>query len=512
MRKAINQYDRKCEIDSGAANSRVGHINKELKKMTDKVKYYIHAVIVVCFMFFFRFVPPVGPITELGMAILGIFIGCLWGWIATENLVWPSVLAWIAIGVTTDYMTVGAAITSVFSNGTIILIIGLLLFAGIINSCGLTVNMSYALVNAKFAKGKPWALSMMILLASFWSSALVSGIAGSLICFEIVYSISKQLGYKPRESWPAMMVAGVIFAACVGGALMPYKQGVVASYGFLSATDPSLTYNYGEYFIFGIVFSVIVMALYLLGCMFILKPDMSKIKNAQFELDELPPLTERQKFTTALLVILVAVLLIPSFLPKTWVVTQVFMKIGTNGLVFAVIGLAIFMRNKEGNYYLSMKEIAPSVSWELVFMVGTALTVGPALSSPETGIRDVFINLLIPLSNGQGAYLFTVILVVGVLIGTNFINNAVMGAIFIPIVAVIYADVGVNPIAVVALISFASNVAILLPSASPLGAILNGQKEWISTKQIVQQSVLCMAVTAITIAVTIPVANLIMSI
>lgn len=107
--------------------------------------------------------------------------------------------------------------------------------------------------------------------------------------------------------------------------------------------------------------------------------------------------------------------------------------------------------------------------------------------------------------------MFTLILCVGVLIGTNFINNAVMGAIFIPIVGAIYMNVGVNPIAVVAIISFASNVAILLPSASPLGAILNGNKEWISQKQIVQQSVLCMAVTAITIAICIPIANMIMS-
>ena len=47
--------------------------------MSAKVKYYVHAIIVVCFMLFFRFLPSFGPVTELGMQILGIFIGCLWG-------------------------------------------------------------------------------------------------------------------------------------------------------------------------------------------------------------------------------------------------------------------------------------------------------------------------------------------------------------------------------------------------------------------------------------------------
>ena len=480
--------------------------------MSGKVKYYIHAVIVVCLMFLFRFIPPIAPITELGMQILGIFLGCLWGWIATGNLIWPSILGWIALGLTTEYTTVAGALTSVFSNSTIILIIGLLLFAGIISSCGLTVNISHALVNLKICKGRPWVLSFMILMASFWSSALVSGIAGSFICFEFVYSISKQVGYKQRDPWPAMMVAGILFAACIGGALMPYKQGVVASFGFLSSVDSSLVYNYGEYFIFGLIFSIISMALYLAGCKFVIKPDMKLFQNSDYELKEIKKLTDKQKFTGILLVILVAILLIPSFLPKEWAFTKIFSGIGTNGLVFFVVGLALFVKDKNGENYFQVREIAPSVSWDLIIMVGTALTIGPALSSEGTGVRELFINILTPLSSGSyGAYVFTLILVVGVLIGTNFINNAVMGAIFIPIVGAIYMDVGVNPIAVVALISFASNVAILLPSASPLGAILNGNKEWISQKQIVVQSVLCMIVTAITIAVCIPVANMIMS-
>ena len=480
--------------------------------MSAKVKYYIHFIIVLCFMFLFGFIPPVGPITELGMRILGIFIGCLWGWIATSNLIWPSIFGWIALGLTTDYLTVDGALTSVFSNSTIILIIGLLLFAGVINSCGLTVNMSHALVNMKICKGRPWVLSFMILMASFWSSALVSGIAGSIIYFEFVYSISKQVGYKPKDPWPAMMMAGIIFAACVGGALMPYKQGVVASYGFLTSVNPDLTYNYGEYFLFGLVFSIISMALYLLGCKYIIRPNMKLFEKNQYELNKLEKLNSKQKFTTFLLALLVIILLVPSFLPKSWAFTSIFSTIGTNGLVFFVVALALLIKDKDGENYFKIKDIAPSVSWDLIIMVGTALTIGPALSSEGTGIRELFVNLLSPLSEGNnGAYMFTLILVVGVLIGTNFINNAVMGAIFIPIVGSVYMDIGVNPIAVVALISFASNIAMLLPSASPLGAILNGCKDWISQKQITTQSCLCMVVSAITIAICIPVANMIMS-
>ena len=41
---------------------------------------YVHFAVVFALMFFFRFVPPVGTITPYGMAVIGIFIGLIYGW------------------------------------------------------------------------------------------------------------------------------------------------------------------------------------------------------------------------------------------------------------------------------------------------------------------------------------------------------------------------------------------------------------------------------------------------
>ncbi len=479
--------------------------------MTANRKFFMHAVIVFCFMFLFRYIPPIGPITAYGMQIIGIFLGCLWGWVAADDLVWPSILGWIALGLTTDYTTVPKAIASVFSNSTVLLIIALLLLTAVINSCGLTKNISYALVNAKFAKGKPWVLTFMILMAAFWSSALVSSVAGTLICFEFVYVISRQIGYQPRDAWPSMMLVGVAFCACIAGSLMPYRPGVVACYGFLTAANPALSYNFGEYFIFALIFCLICIILYMLVCVLIIKPDISKFTDNKFELEKLPPLTDKQKFTTGMLIALVLVLIVPSLLPSNWVIVQILNGIGTTGLVFAGVGIAFIAKNKEGKNYYTVRDIAPSFGWDLVFMIGTALLIGPALSADGVGIKELFISILTPLCNGQGAFLFTFVFVVGILVGTNFINNAVMTAIFMPILAVIYMEIGVNPIAVTALVALAANIAILLPSASPVGALLASSKEWVSMKTILYQATLCMIVGAVAIAICIPIANVIMT-
>ena len=42
--------------------------------------YYLHAVVCLLIMFGFGQLPPVEPLTPLGMNLIGIFLGVLYGW------------------------------------------------------------------------------------------------------------------------------------------------------------------------------------------------------------------------------------------------------------------------------------------------------------------------------------------------------------------------------------------------------------------------------------------------
>ena len=62
--------------------------------------YYIHSLICLVIMFGFGQIPAVEPLTPLGMNLIGIFLGLLYGWTFVE-IVWPSMaglLAMILIG------------------------------------------------------------------------------------------------------------------------------------------------------------------------------------------------------------------------------------------------------------------------------------------------------------------------------------------------------------------------------------------------------------------------------
>ena len=65
------------------------------------LKEWAHTIIGLALMFGIPLLPPIDPITEIGMQIGGIFIGAIYLW-STVGTFWPSLIAIIALGFT-DY-------------------------------------------------------------------------------------------------------------------------------------------------------------------------------------------------------------------------------------------------------------------------------------------------------------------------------------------------------------------------------------------------------------------------
>ena len=63
------------------------------------ISYYSHSLIVILLIFGFRYLPTIAPLTDYGMQIIGIFLGCLYGW-TMVSVIWPSFLGLLALGFT----------------------------------------------------------------------------------------------------------------------------------------------------------------------------------------------------------------------------------------------------------------------------------------------------------------------------------------------------------------------------------------------------------------------------
>lgn len=471
---------------------------------------YINSAIAVAIMLFFRFIPAPAPIEPMGMNILGIFIGAIYAW-CTVSLIWPSILALTLLGLS-GYCTVQQAYATAAGNNTVLLALLMMIFTSIIGESGLTDWLSNWMITRKIAVGRPWVLSFMLLMAAYVATVLVDSVPAILICWGFVYAICQQIGYRPRDSYPMIMVVGIVYASIMGFGFFPFKIAVVANYGFLSsAMGVEAVYSYSAYMLFSMIFGLLCVVMYILMAKFILRPDVSLLKNADIYTiaGERKPLDGKQKITVVLLGVLIVILLLPSFLPATTFLGSLLTKIGTTGLVGIMIGITIFI-NYQGKPFAQFKTMVyQGVSWDLVIMIAAALTLAGGLTSDLSGIKPMLMEMILPILGGKSAFVFCAVFMIVALVLTNLINNIVVSAIMIPILYTFSLEMDFNPIAMVAVFIYVCNMAILLPSSSPSGAMIHGNREWISGGNAIKYGLIAMVLTAIlAVIVGIPLAEI----
>ena len=103
------------------------------KKMT---VYYVNSVITVILMIGFGYLPPVEPLTPLGMQLIGIFVGMVYGW-TTVSQVWPSLFGLFLIGLT-DYGTVTQVVAEGWGSTTVLIMVLVMVFAQAVTDAGVT--------------------------------------------------------------------------------------------------------------------------------------------------------------------------------------------------------------------------------------------------------------------------------------------------------------------------------------------------------------------------------------
>lgn len=472
--------------------------------------YYIHSLISILLMVLFRFLPPVGGITPLGMELLGIFLGALWGWIFVD-MIWPSVAAMVFLGFSAYCDSVGAAFNLAFGNAVVQQILWLLIMAAILTTTGLAKWLANVMISWKITKGRPWVLSMIIIVIAYICSAFQVGFAGLLLCWNFIYAICEKLGIPKHTKWPNMMIVGCAFAGCLGASVMPYYSGTIATYGYLmTASNNAFTYSYVAHMVFGIIYTVATLAVFFLLCKFIVRPDMRPFKK-ELEIGQREKLTLEQKVAIGATAGMILALLLPSIFPGT-ALAAFLNKIGVAAIVLITICAVCFLRKKDGKPMFTFKQLADAgLLWQMVFMVATAMTIGSALVSTDTGISAVLSSAMTSLFANKSPFFFACIFSLSALILTNFINNAVVGAIMIPIMYSISGEIGINPVAMCTVICFTSNLGMFLPNACPYAALTHGNKDWISSKEVMLHSLVgILALGITTVIIGVPLANVMM--
>ena len=451
--------------------------------MSSSVKWYINSAISLSLMIFFRFIPAPEPMTELGITVVGIFLGAIYGW-CTTNMIWPSLMALIFFGFT-GFTTPTNAWGSLMSNMTVGVAFWLMISVGLLKNTGLIQYIANWSVTRKSTQGRPWLLFITIYLCAAICASCLAEVAVTLAFWGLVWAMCEEVGYDKGSRTGAWATFSIALVVAFGGFMLPFKMAVFTNFGFLAAGSGGAydgSFDYGHWTIFTIAVCTAMFVVYLLISKFIMRIDLSKFAAYVPDENKVVAMTKQQKICLSLFGALFVILMAPSFLPDDWAIAVLLNKLSTVGGAMFIIAIICFLRI-DGQPLLKFEDlVAQNVIWNVILMFGSALVLCACINNPASGVAEWLKIVFNPVFSTLSPYAFVVVyLLIGIVI-TNFINNAVVGAILIPISYSFSVSLGLNPMALCACMILFTDFGVMLPSASPTGALLYNNMGWIPQK------------------------------
>lgn len=471
------------------------------EKSQKKSIYWLHAAIVVLFMFCFRFLPAPAPITTYGMQILGIFLGLVWGW-SFCDLAWPSLLGMAALGVT-DYGMTSAVFEASFGQANLIVILlSFLMFAPLTQS-GLSEWLGMKLVSIKFMRGKPLVMIGVIYIGTFILCIFVNALVVGIFMMQLFVDMFKKLGYQKGDRFIPMFLAGMFMCTGLANLLLPFKGMPLMIFG--TAASSGIVVDTNQYLIFAIASIVFLIVWYLLMIK-VLRCNIEPLRNADFtEYEEKlqEPLTPFQRALLKIVVLFVVGIVFVGVLgsAKGGAFAQLLNNIGIYGVAAITLALMIVIRI-QGEPLLDLRKAAAGMQWDFIFLYAMAMVISSLLTDAETGIAGFIIRYVTPIMSGLGSYWFLLFLALVTLLLTNIGNNVVVIFTMASVVTMMAGQgMPINgPLAICIVLWTGLVTGYLLPAASVSAAMIFGC-ELTTSKSSIMQGVIMMTLWLIALAV-----------
>lgn len=452
-----------------------------------------HVAIVLCLMLAPYALPHPGFLTEAAFKVLGVFFGCIYGWLFA-GIIGTSLLGMVFLGFVPDF-TVTGVFQSGYGGDTVLLVFFMATFAGILEQVGLGEKVAAWVLARKFSRRGPWALSFALLAMAYCTAFVTSIMPGILISWGILMSICQLCGFEKGDAWPKWMTVGIVLACCMGHSAWPIEVLAFTLLGLYESAT-SMGINYLSFTALNVGIGLGSMAVYILACRCVFKPDVSKLGKALVMEHASDSLSLRQKQVVGAAVLFFAILFIPGAFPDAGGIIGLLNTIGSVGCAALVIALTAIVRTKDGESLIDVASaIRNGVPWESIILVACAMPLSSALTNDAVGLNPLFEQLFSSVFGGMdNAVLFSIAFVALIVVLTNMMGNLTVGIISIPLLCMFAPMVGANTAMLTVVACIACNAALLLPSGGPTAALLHGNRDWFNGSR---EIYLCAAVAVV---------------
>ena len=446
-------------------------------------KSYVTVAITFAIMLGFGFLPPVALITPDGMRVLGIFLGCLYAWIAGE-IVWSSILG-IVILCAFGYGTMIENFASAYGNNTVSILLTSVIFCYAIEKSGLLSELSRWIVAQRWAQKSIWLLILAFYIASLVITVLANnGVTTMVLLWALYYELSKEIGAKPFDTLTHVIICGVAVAAAMGCCIMPYAGMTTIVRGLSQQIAPDLVFNTAEYILLNTFLAILFLPIMLI---FMWVAFNSKIKNVK--IPNRDPykmnLNFESKASVIVLGIIIFAMIIPNFLPEDNIIRSICNQQLTPAGLFMLGSVILMVIRSNGKPVLDIAESISHAPWPLILLLGAALCISNYLTLEEMGIIPTISSFLGPIVEGKSPFAITMIFMALGLIMTNFINDVATIMVLFPIAAQFILELDGSIMLLTLLFAQAAVQGCLMPSGSMIGAMMHGNSYWLKGKNII---------------------------
>lgn len=443
--------------------------------------YVFHVVLTLFFFFGFQYLPPVLGLDQLGMAVVGIFLGMLYGWIALSTFVWPCLVGMLAL-CSSGYDSMNNLFAISFGNNLIPFLIFIFVYVTFLEKAGVCTRISNWFLERKIVAGHPWILIFFICMSAYVMGICTYSYPAALIPWAISYSICEEAGYKKGDKFPAMLVLAISVAAFCGYTALPIKPTAALGLTLLdTTTNGEYTISFVQYCAFMIPMTLIAILIFMGLMRFVFKVDVSKLKgidNKRFAEASREPMSRMEKVAFGSMVAFIVMMCLPTLLPAEWGITHLFSAWGMNGPLFIVfIVLAIFMI--DGKEILDFSNVANSgkMNWNVIIMTAACFAVAEAIGDERVGIMNIVFNAVDPILDKMSPAMFIIIAFVLMSVMTQFLHNLVLCSVMTPVLVQFAVSMGINPIYLTIMLVYSFSIALCTPAASGMAAMTHSN-EW----------------------------------
>lgn len=468
---------------------------------------YINIAIMFIITFVVAVLPPFGAITPLGMKVLGVFLGVLYGWL-TVDLLFASLWGFLALGLF-GIMTTTKALSTGLGNDNVVVVITAMAFIGAVNSVGVTQSLCNWLLTRKAFMKSPWLLVIGMTVTAF-----VLGLGGAalpivLILWQIIYLIAEENSIPKGDPFISFMLMIVTIGAFCGMFALPFHAitMIFTSY-FIQTVGSGFAVMPFIYVAFASFF-VSIGAMLILA-KFVFRFDAGKFVLPADKLEQMKndKMTSTCKFGLVVLICYIALIVGPAVFPSMPGAATL-TSIGIGGVsILAMIALGL-LSAKNNQLVDLVKAWRDSTDWSLILLLAVTFPIANAMTNSETGIMPTIMGITLPIVKKMGLtmFIFVVSIILGIL--TQFTHNIVLAAMFTSFLVPICAQLGGNVYTFFMVMFFTLNASYVTPAASFQSALVHGS-ERMSSKWGYILGLAYLIITWITnFLVTIPLGNIV---